>query len=293
MGYINIGMKTKDCFYGQVRALTETLNGTATTVVPPELNVTKQEALTWTNETGMNPLWHKTTMPTQYLSYGAMLQVATSWNSTYALAHVEPHQTEEFYHSHIKEDYKNDYSMLCHTLAPLWMLHKTLMEPDILDYDYVIARQFDTWFNYPLHPLTQERIKFILSDDQGDYTHRVLPNKGKSVPIIYAANLTNTVEFPIVGNIASYFLILNKEAVEILRRKFFAWALDEMDFLYEQVGYSKFLRGNVGNVFCKIFIKNNIHVIDINEFNLCFIKDKWSNDCADFSRLERIAGVDN
>ena len=67
--------------------------------------------------------------------------------------------------------------------------------------------------------------------------------------------------------------------------------LAEMDQLYSQVGYSKFLRGNVGNVFCKIFIKNNIHVIDIEEYNLCFIKQDWSNDCKDFSRLERITGV--
>ncbi len=284
-------MKTKDCFYGQVRAVTETLNGTATTVVPPALNITKQEAITWDNATGMNPLWDKTTVPTQYLSYGEMLQTATRWNSSYALAHLEQYQSEEFYHKSIKDDYKNDYSMLCHTLAPLWMLHHTLAQPNVLDYDYIVARQFDTWFNYPLHPLTQERIKFILSDDVGDYTHRVSPNKDQNIPIIYAGNLKNTVKFPIVGNIASYFLILNKEAVEILRHDFFRLALEEMDLLYDQVGYSKFLRGNVGNVFCKIFIKNNIHVIDIEEFNLCFIKENWSNDCKDFGRLERMTGV--
>jgi len=286
-------MKTKDCFYGQVRAVTETLNGTATTVVPPALNITKQEAITWDNATGMNPLWDKTTIPTQYMSYGEMLQTATLWGSSYALEHLEQDQSEEFYHERIREDYKNDYSMLCHTLAPLWMLHHTLAQPNILDYDYIVARQFDTWFNYPLHPVTQERIKFILSNEQGDYTHRVSPNKERNIPIIYAGNLKNTAKFPIVGNIASYFLILNREAVEILRHDFFRFGLEEMDLLYSQVGYSKFLRGNVGNVFCKIFIKNNIHVIDIEEFNLCFIKQDWSDDCKDFSRLERITGVSN
>lgn len=285
-------MKTKDCFYGQVRAVAETLNGTSTTVVPPALNITKQEAITWDNDTGMNPLYAQSPIPALYMSYANMLHVAaTHFKSSYALAHIEPGQTEEFYHEHIKEDYKNDYSMMCHTLAPLWMLHHTLSRPDVLDYDYIVARQFDTWYNYPLHPLTDERIKFILSNEVGDYTHRVSPNKERNIPIVYAGNLKNTVEFPIVGNIASYFLILNREAVKILKDNFFPMGLAEMDQLYSQVGYSKFLRGNVGNVFCKIFIKNNIHVIDIEEYNLCFIKQDWSNDCKDFSRLERIAGV--
>ena len=286
-------MKTKDCFYGQVRAVTETLNGTATTVVPPALNIVKQTAITWNNATGMNPLWYDSPVETGYTTYGRMLRTATNLNSSYALAHIEKNQTEEFYHNRVIGDYKNDYSMLCHTLAPLWGMHCTLDQADVLKYDYIVARQFDTWFNYPLHELTDGRIKYILSDEVGDYTHRVSPNKEKNIPIVYAINLTNTVEFPIVGNIASYFLILNHEAVKILKGNFFQWGLDEMDFLYNQAGYSKFLRGNVGNIFCKIFIKNNIHVVDINEFNLCFIKKDWSADCADFSRLERTSGVNN
>jgi hypothetical protein len=186
--------------------------------------------------------------------------------------------------------------MMCHTLAPIWMLHQTLSQPDVLDYDYIIARQFDTWFNYPEHPLTQERIEYILSDEfwtvhqEGDIA---MDEDKRNLPLIYAANITgHAVHFPIVGNIASYFLILNREAVKILKDVFFYKGLNEMNLLYEQTHnkYSRFLRGNVGNVFCKIFIKNNIHVVDIAELNICFIKENWSNDCANFSRLERTTG---
>lgn len=290
-------MKSKDCLYGQVRAVTETLHGTSTIVVPPALNVVKQEAITWDNATGMNPLWLDTPVTTQHISYGKMLQTATHSRSSYALDHLEAFQSEDFYHEKIKEDYNNDYSMLCHTLAPLWMLHQTLSQPDVLDYDYIIARQFDTWFNYAEHPLTQERIDYILSDEfwtvhqDGD---DVVDEDKRDLPLIYAANITGAaVDFPIVGNIASYFLILNRAAVKVLKDKFFWLALNEMDLLYNQTHnkYSRFLRGNVGNVFCKIFIKNNIHVVDIAEFNICFIKENWSNNCKDFSRVERITGV--
>ena len=109
--------------------------------------------------------------------------------------------------------------------------------------------------------------------------------------MIYAANISpESTHFPIVGNIASYFLILNREAVKILKDQFFFWGLKEIDLLYDLVGYSRFLRGNVGNVFFKVFTKANIPVINIAEYNLCFIKDEWSPDCKDFSRLERTTG---
>ena len=281
----------KDCLYGQVRAVTETHLGHSNTWIPPELNVGKQEAVTWTNVTGMNPLWDHVSMPTVYTCYGEMLREAALNKSIYTGSFIPSTPApEEFYIGKIRENYKNAYSMMCMALAPFWCLDVILKQDDIEEYDYIAVRQFDTWWAD-----TSLSIDDLLDTSPGSFTSQVFPYDPlyarKKAPLAYVIDQGQYPDyFPIVGNIASCFFILNRYAVNILKQDFFKIALHEIDLLHEQLGPSQFLIGNPGSILFKVFMKNNIHAIDIAPFEVCKIKDGWSVSSENYAHLERMTG---
>ena len=123
-------MKIKDCFYGQVRAVTETHHGTRTTWTPPALNVTKQCGVTWDNTTGMNPLHDQAPVDVTYYSYGEMLATAANQSRyfvspcpegareryTFIKDFLEMDKTPEFYDNKAK-DHKSHYARLAFQFA--------------------------------------------------------------------------------------------------------------------------------------------------------------------------------
>ena len=71
--------KVKDCVYGQVRA-TEDEDISQGVLMPHVIPdgwkpyITKQQLFTWTNHTGMNPLWDQSPIDdVTYFRYGDML----------------------------------------------------------------------------------------------------------------------------------------------------------------------------------------------------------------------------
>ncbi len=280
-------MKIKEVFYGQVRAVTETFNGTHNYDTPPPLKIRSQEAVTWNNNTNMNPLLEQCPVPYTELSYGEMIHKALETSSYANKWSKHTKVSVEAIEAAIRKNHRSDYAMLCHTLSQSYGLDRALVRPDILEYDWVIARQFDTWYNNPNHNYWNYVVfdvfnEPLLANDQPFAMVLDQPVSSENYP---------RPNFPIVGNIASFFIILNKKAVEQLRGRFFRLALQEIDLLHYRFGkFSEFVDGNAGNIFFRVLMKENIHCIDISKHNMCYIKPGWVKDCKDYGRSERNSG---
>ena len=284
-------MEIKDCLFGQVRGVEDNVfrgHGVGyalPTTIPSALQpyITNQQQITWTNETGMNPLWQTPNCSNVvYDSYGNMLQqsrkIAEEVGTTF-VTDLIPELTAEEYHSEIVKDYRNDYSLLCASLGFWWHIQKLMEQPDILDYDYVVFRQTDTWY----HPLlTSESVEAIFN----------LPTVlGIDYDSIVFGTTINTKHFPTPAFIQAFFFMFNRRAISVLRRSLYRLILGEIERHYlRQNKYAQQIYGKSGVILYNLMHKMEIPVIDLHKAVddiFCWIPDQRSPNCANYGRNER------
>jgi len=231
--------------------------------------ILKQEIATWDNATGMNPLHD---LPSQLspgvlcnkFSYGDMLV------ESYALGGICVTELSEGpfdplrYEKLIRRDFKNQYTAACKRLSMWWLKSKLLSSPDILDYDYILLRQFDT--------LIRPHItKKIIIDKITSTTKQLFNQKQPKshIPLMYemsGEHRTTIGQKPqsavaASSYIPSYAYLLNRAAVELLKDDFYKSALIECDHYYKTIGQDNFTMGLPGVIMLKIAIKHDIEII--------------------------------
>lgn len=286
-------MKTKDCFFGQVRAVSETHWGKLNTWTPDALNVTKQFGVTWNNITGMNPLHDKATVPVIHQSYGEPLAIAASGNYSFVDDFIEPNQVIAFYDQKVKEDYNSHYARLAQVLATFWGVDQILAQPDIDEFDFITARQFDTVWKADGSNI-DGKIEHIFSDHtqaMSDHTKNI-----QSIPIVYAVSKDvlqedQFTEFPVVGAMRCTSFIFNREAARILKNQFFKLSLEELEIVYKQINtdmQSQIHSWNFGYNIHRMLVKKDIHMVDIIRHNVLAIPPNWNPDVSDdFGHVNR------
>lgn len=292
--------KTKDCFFGQVRAVTETFNGTPNTWTPEVLNVSRQCGVTWDNTTGMNPLYDKANIDLNYYSYGEVLSMVASKEYSFVNDFIEPMQTPEFYDNKIKENYENHYARLAFLFATPWGIDQLLAQEGNDEFDFIVVRQFDTFWR-SANPEITDRIRYIF--DEGSQLLSERTDKIHNIPIAYALakNLedypSEYVKFPVIGCMHSSVIIFNRAAMNILRQKYFNLALAELEIMYKQTNtdlQSRIHNWEPGYNIHRILTKCNIHIIDINSQDIVGLKPGWNVACGRGSaHLSRTTGASN
>ena len=290
-------MKTKDCFYGQVRAVTETHNGQLNTWTPDALNITKQSGVTWDNNTGMNPLYDQATVPVIHYSYGEVLKIAADKGFTFITDFIEPNRTAEFYDDRIKEDFNSHYARLALAFAPFWGMEAILIQPDNNLFDFIVTRQFDTFWKSN-NPRINENIERLLGADTQQlsaHTKRI-----HQIPFVYmcaknfASNPKEYEEFPVFGASLSSFVIFNNVAMKRMRGIFFQKFLEEIEIMYRQIEHdmqTHLHSWQMGFNMARVFMKCNVHIIDMYRYNLLGVKPGWNVDVSDnFAHIERATG---
>ena len=290
-------MKTKDCFFGQIRAATETFNGKPTTWTPTAMGVTKQWAQSWNNTTGMNPLWDKSPVETEYYSYGNMLAWASRRNHRFINDYIDPHKDGNYYDQKIKADYAGHEARLCFLLAIPFGIHTILAQPDVLDYDFIVARQFDTWYD-PLHGKINEQIEYMLREYPKLLSHATTDIH--NIPIAFAEshkNLNNPKEydeFPVIGASRAPYHIFNRAAVERLTSLFLPMMLQEFENVHQVLGtdqQSQIMSAQPGYIIHRALTKCDVHVMDMEKFHILRQKPGWNVRCShDFSHIARATG---
>lgn len=288
--------------YGQVRAIEDNIYrgyNTPGMALPSSIpvilrpHIKEQQVITWNNATGMNPLCHSPPIKNVlYSAYGEMIQDAYEISIRNGLKYV-PDMVNgglsvEQYDAMIAEDHDNNYSMLCLSLGFWWHIHQLLNQPDVLDYDYLIVRQMDTWF-YPL--LTDEQLQAIFTKSRDivlmspQFDEPTVPLN--DIPVTWAMQV-HSPKFPMSTWIESFFYMFNKTTVEILQKDFFKKILQEIEIFYLRNGAkARPILGKPGTLFHHIAIKNDITVIDTAENIFVWIPDRRSRPCPDYARNER------
>lgn len=289
-------MKTKDCFFGQVRAVTETHHGKLNTWTPEALNVTKQFGVTWDNATGMNPLYDQATIPVLHESYGQMLATAACRDYLFVNDFITPGENANYYDRKIKEDYNSHYARLAQVLATLWGVDKILAQPDIAEFDFITARQFDTFWK-----ADGSDINGKLQHIFGDHTKTIAESSEdiQAIPIVYVGSKDilqedQFTEFPVIGAMRQTTFIFNRAAALILKDQFYLLALEELETMYRQINTDLQTRLNsweLGYNIHRVLVKQDIHMIDINRQNVLGIPPKWNVDVSDnFAHTVRATG---
>ena len=295
-------MEIKDCLYGQVRAIEDNIYRGYNTPgmalpssIPESLrqHIKEQQVITWDNATGMNPLWESPPVDNViYKSYGKMIQeayeISMDCGLTYVPDHINYRVSTSEYDQKIKEDHDNNYSMLCLSLGFWWHIHQLLNQPDVLNYDYLIVRQMDTWF-YPLitdnqvQGLFDDLRKLVLLSPQFETPTIPLDD----IPVTWAMQVNNSL-FPMSTWIESFFYMFNKATVEILQKDFFTKILQEIEIFYQRNGAkARPILGKPGTLFHHVAIKNDITIIDTSNNVFVWIPDRRSRSCPDYARNER------
>lgn len=300
--YDQLNFTIKDCLYGQVRAIDDNvyrgygISGKALpSTIPVILKpfIKKQQIITWDNATGMNPLWEQAPGDNViHESYGDMIrdayEISVHNGLTYVPDMVDIGLTVDQYDVKITEDHNNNYAMLCLSLGFWWHIHRLLNQPDVLEYDYLIVRQMDTWF-YPL--LTKENLYTIFEY----FRRQVLLSRHfeeptmplYDIPVTWAVQYSNNI-FPMSTWIESFFYMFNKPTVEILQKNFFLKILQEIEIFYLRNGKNTNpILGKPGVLFHHVAIKNDITVIDTSNNTFCWIPDRRTVSCSNYGRNER------
>lgn len=275
----------KDCLFGQIRAVDDNVYRDSNipktalpTTIPSALEpfVTEQEVITWDNATGMNPLWHKSPIDnTTHKSYGAMLKYSYDISLDHGFTFMRdliPYCTADEYNAIIKEDYTNNYSLLCASLGFWW--HINLFLTQSISYNYITLRQHDTWY-YP--ELQEHQVAKIFDEDT-------------TIPTMFTTKI-NTINYPTTAFIQAFFYMFNRAAVEQLKGNFYVLILEEVDRYYKLLDkYAQQIYGKSGVILHNVCVKNNISIIDIDQLIggiYCWIPIARSPDCKDYGRNER------
>jgi len=291
-------MRTKDCFFGQVRAVTETWKGRQTTWAPPALGEVTRWAVTWDDVTGLNPLYDKCPVECEYHRYGEML-AGISWdNYSFVNDFIKPHQTPEYYEQQIKEDYNSQEARLCFLLAIAYGIDTIVSKTDCQDYDFVVARQFDTWWS-ARNPDVDETAEFMLNkypQRLSEYTSNI-----HDIPLAYISSINAkdhpveyTENFPIIGSSKCIAQIFNAQAVKLVANRFFDMTLREYETIYRTLGtdmQSRIMSWQPGYIVHRVLTKCDVHIMDIQDLEVLNIRPGWNVDCPhDFSHIARSTG---
>lgn len=290
-------MKTKDCFFGQVRAVTETHHGKLNTWTPEALGVRDQFGVTWNNATGMNPLYDKATVPVIHQSYGEMIAIAAAGNYSFVNNFIEPNQDAAFYDQKIKEDYSSHYARLAQVLATFWGIDQILAHTDVSKYDVITARQFDTFWKADGSDING-KIQHIFKDHS-----RTISTETRHIsriPIVYAVGQERQQgdvqfnEFPVIGAMRCTSFFLNQAAAKILQGQFYQLALEEMEIVYKQIAtdlQARLTSWELGYNIHRMLVKKDIHMIDVQRHNVLGIPPNWNVDVSDnFGHVVRATG---
>ena len=283
----------KDCMFGQVRSPNTRHplydHEVYSSTIPETFNIQMQQAITWDNATGMNPLYNESPFSlTQYESYGAMIQRGLSLpNNQYFIDYTSPNLSVSEYNQKIAEDHTNNYAMLSYAAGQWYLIDKILMWSDNLDYDYLIVRQFDTVLrqNYYLEDFERNFITFqknLIGNAALDSYPLIWvqrQNSGNNPDIIH--------DFPYIGAIHSSVYVFNRPAIKQLRGRLFERVIEEINYLYKAHGkYSKFFIGHPGALMSMIAMKENIHQVVMEPFAFEFPRETIK--CESYARAERL-----
>ncbi len=286
---------------GQVRAIKDDLQeelGTKEAWLPwsmPEVlkqYVVRRQAITWDNNTGMNPLYEQSPIAdTIYSSYGVMLQQAYKTGATYITDNVDGLSIHEF-NKRIEANYAGIHAYLAYRFSFHWMVHEALRRPDALEYDYTFVRQFDTWY----HPNMKESdLEFYFSHFPNHMFSEVdeipkVPQKHKTeiedIPFVYLVGFSKP-KHPVTMNARHILYGFNRAAVKLLQGNLFRWYVEEVERCYKLNGFNNRHMTDHPNLFHKILIKNDIFVIDLSHIDFCFVANKRDFPASDFSRDSR------
>ena len=254
-------MKIKNCFYGQVRRMwmhpgklcTDLPNDTADII-------TKQEIITWNNDTGMNP-YHADfdNLNVEKLSYGEMLYQTQSFHAEFMQKRFHTALTASEFEAKIREDYKNIHTSTAKLLAAWWHMRHFLNRSDVADYDYICLRQTDSYIDDWVFAEDFERE--IIEKNK---TVLGCVNEHHDIPVVYNLQYKNRrTIWPSANFIPSYAYLLNRSAVEILRGKLYQLALMEMDYYDKLLGSRNLLLDKPGIAMLRIAVKNNIESVSL------------------------------
>jgi len=254
-------MKIKNCFYGQVRRMwmhpgklcTDLPNDTADII-------TKQEIITWNNDTGMNP-YHADfdNLNVEKLSYGEMLYQTQSFHAEFMQKRFHAALTASEFEAKIREDYKNIHTSTAKLLAAWWHMRHFLNRSDVADYDYICLRQTDSYIDDWVFAEDFERE--IIEKNK---TVLGCVNEHHDIPVVYNLQYMNRrTIWPSANFIPSYAYLLNRSAVEILRGKLYQLALMEMDYYDKLLGSRNLLLDKPGIAMLRIAVKNNIESVSL------------------------------
>ena len=290
-------MKTKDCFFGQIRAVTETRKGKHNTWTPEALNVKKQWGVTWDNATGMNPLWSRAPIPVAHHSYGDVIAKAAHGANSFVNDFIKPNQTPEYYEQRIKEDYNSHEARLAFLFAIPWGIHAITSQPDNSEYDFVTARQFDTWWK-----ADKSAYNDIVNHIFTDYAQQISENTPniQNIPLAYGLGVDiahdpiEFHEFPVIGSSKAVCHVFNKQAIKLINGQFFDMALREFETIYKQLNtdlQSQIMNWQPGYIVHRVLTKLNIHTIDMRQYNIIDVKEGWNGKPSlDFAHNERSTG---
>lgn len=278
-------MNFKDCLYGQMRIL-RGYPDLKCTDLPNDLDsvVTRQQIITWNNNTGMNPLYNHMRDIT-LMSYGEMLEKSWDMDSVWLDRITDGKKlTAAEYEAKVMEDYSNEFTLLCKRLSMWWLIGQCLNQPDVLDYDFVIVRQIDTLFN----PHCNAE---MLADEMARANTKVLGGKDipAGIPVCYDLSKDMDRRHASSTMLTSHAFILNRDAVITLKDSFYQKALHEVDYYYIMLGSHNFLNGDPGGIMHRICIKQNVEPMSVREIFLrpehCRGGDKGGK--VDFSNIDR------
>ena len=241
----------------------------------------------------MNPLHDQAPCRVIHQSYGEMLATAASGNYSFVNDFIEPNRDIEFYDQKIKEDYKSHYARLAQCLAIFWGVDQVLVHAEVEEFDFVIARQFDTVWKADGSDLNG-KIRHIFSDHTQTLSSTT-PDI-QSIPIVYVCGKNiqqedQFTEFPVVGAMQCTSFIFNRAAARIMKNQLFDRSLEELDIVYKQINtdlQSRLTSWELGYNIHRVFVKQDIHMIDINRHNVLSIPPDWNPDIsADFAHIVR------
>jgi len=253
-------MKIKNCFYGQVRRIWQEKNIVCTDL-PNDTSsiITKQELITWNNDTGMNP-YHADfddMIDVKKMSYGEMLYETQKYNAKFMTNRFKTVQTAAEFEELIRQDYKNVYTSTAKLLAAWWHMDHFLTQDDALDYDFICLRQTDSYIDDWVTAAGFER-------EIKEKNKIVLGRADHNIPVVYNLQYMNRrTIWPSANFIPSYAYLLNRPAIKILRGKLYQLALHEMDYYDALIGERGLLLDKPGIAMLRIAVKNNIESVSL------------------------------
>jgi len=250
--------------------------------------------VTWDNTTGMNP-YHDDfdnvlNLPVTKLSYGEMLHKTCYYAApclTDLLTNSLKYPSADEFEKLIDDDWRNPYCGMAKVLASWWHIDHLLSHPDILDYDYICLRQTDTLFHLNIdtagvmNELSAKNRKIFDRD-----------NTDHKIPFLADFGLGFSPQepyYPCSTFMPSHAYILNRSAVEIIKKDFYQNALSEINHYHTLLGHwNKINFRKPGLLMHKLIIKLGIESLSLSP--LIFNPKQLNRDPAGASMYGRNGG---